>query len=124
VIAAAACAVALGVLPSWATAGFTDPHPALPHVVGDHGRIAALVFGYPLQSQPRGNRANKILWVARRTPTALGPLRIRARLGSRVVTRTVADGPGPSIVDLPARGCWQVTLTWPGGSDTMRLRYG
>jgi hypothetical protein len=112
------------VLPSWATAGFSDPHPALPHVVGDRGRIAALVFGYPLQSPPGATRANKILWVTRRPPAALGPLRIQARLGSRVVTRTVAGGPGPSIVNLPARGCWRVTLRWPGGSDTMQLRYG
>ena len=39
------------------------------------------------------------------------------------VSRTVAGGPGPSIIDLPAAGCWRMALTWSGHSDSIDLRY-
>jgi hypothetical protein len=48
------------------------------------------------------------------------------------VARRVPGGPGPSIIDLPAAGCWRFTLTWrpegataPGKTvtDTLDLRY-
>jgi len=43
----------------------------------------------------------------------------------------VGGGPGPSIIDLPATGCWRFTLTWstfglssgPSFRDTLDLRY-
>ena len=98
-------------------------------MVGRRGEIAALVFGYPLRSPPLKNRGNKILWVSRREVTALSDLRIRAqrmdgrwRVG-RPVTRVVVGGPGPSGIDLPAPGCWRLTLRWSGRSDELDLRY-
>jgi hypothetical protein len=121
--------ISFGVLPVWARAGFSDPRPELPHVVGRSGRIAALVFGYPLLSPPSRVRANKILWAARVPPSTPSSLRIRAqrmqgttKLG-RPVQRLVVGGPGPSIIDLPAAGCWRFTLTWSGRIDTLDLNY-
>jgi hypothetical protein len=118
-----------GVLPSWARTGFSDPRPRLPHVIGRSGEIAALVFGYPLRSPPVKDRGNKILWVSRRAVKPLSDLRIRAqrmegrRRVGRPVNRVVAGGPGPSGIDLPAPGCWRLTLRWSGRSDELDLRY-
>jgi hypothetical protein len=39
------------------------------------------------------------------------------------VTRVVVGGPGPSIIDLPAAGCWRVSLAWSGRTDTLDLQY-
>ena len=118
-----------GVLPSWARTGFSDPRPRLPHVLGRSGDIAALVFGYPLRSPPGKDRANKILWVSRREVTPLSDLRIHAqrmdgrhRVG-RPVTRVVVGGPDPSGIDLPAPGCWRLTLRWSGRTDELDLQY-
>ena len=116
-------AVDRGELPSWATAGFSDPHPSAPHVGGRGGAITAVLFGDPLVAPPDKERSNKILWVARRPVNAPGALKIRARDGSRVVDRTLESGVGPSIVDLPA-GCWTLDLRWSdGGHDSLMLRY-
>jgi hypothetical protein len=122
-------AVHHGVLPSWARTGFSSPRPRLPHVLGRSGRIAALVFGYPLLSPPAETRANKILWVSRRSVEPLSDLRIRAqrmkgreRVG-RPVVRVVRGGPGPSYVNLPVRGCWRLTLRWSGRTDQLDLDY-
>jgi hypothetical protein len=118
-----------GVLPAWARTGFSDPRPRLPHVIGRSGEIAALIFGYPLHSPPLENRGNKILWVSRRTVKPLSDLRIRAqrmegrRRVGRPVTRVVVGGPGPSGINLPASGCWRLTLRWSGRSDELDLRY-
>jgi hypothetical protein len=101
----------------------------MPFAIGRKGEIAALVFGYPLLSPPSARRTNKILWVARRPAPALADLRIRAqrtvgtRRVGRVVTRTVQGGPGPSIIDLPAPGCWRLTLRWSSRVDVVDLRY-
>jgi hypothetical protein len=110
-----------GVLPVWARTGFSEPEPRMPHVVGDHGRLVAILFGDPLVGPPARDRSNKILWVARRTPEP-GPLRLVADDGERQVRRVVDSGPGPSIVDLPA-GCWSVTASWNGGEDVLDLSY-
>jgi hypothetical protein len=118
-----------GVLPAWARTGFSDPRPRLPHVVGRSGEIAALVFGYPLRSPPAKDRGNKVLWVSRRAVKPLSDLRIRAqrmegrRRVGRPVTRVVVGGPGPSGINLPAPGCWRLTLRWSGRSDELDLRY-
>ena len=118
-----------GVLPTWARTGFSAPRPRLPHVIGRSGEIAALVFGYPLRSPPAKDRGNKILWVSRRAVRPLSDLRIRAqrmegrRRVGRPVTRVVAGGPGPSGIDLPAPGCWRLTLRWSGRTDELDLRY-
>ena len=122
-------AVHHGVLPTWARTGFTDPRPRLPHVIGRSGEIAALVFGYPLRSPPQKDRGNKILWVSRRAVKPLSDLRIHAqrmdgrRRVGRPVTRVVVGGPGPSGINLPAPGCWRLTLRWSGRTDELDLRY-
>jgi hypothetical protein len=116
-----ACRVERGVLPEWARTGFSDPEPKMPHVVGNSGQIAAVLFGDPLTSPPAPDRSNKILWVARETPQPPAQLTIQARQGDRTVTRKVDVG--PSYVDLPA-GCWRLSLSWTGGhKDTLDLQY-
>ena len=111
-------------LPSWANAGFDPPTQPMPYVLGDSGDIVAIVWADhdPLSAPPRADRNNKILWVSR----AFGaPLRIQATLtGSRqAATRTVDGGPGPSIIDLPAPGCWSFDLTWGDHHDHLQLEY-
>jgi hypothetical protein len=120
--------IQMGVLPTWARGGFSEPKPRAPHVLGRAQRIVAIIFGYPLYSPPRRGRNNKILWVSRRTPDA-SALKIRAQrmngsspVGSPV-SRKVSGGPGPSIVNLPAPGCWRLSLQWSGRADSLDLRY-
>jgi hypothetical protein len=118
-----------GVLPSWARTGFSDPRPRMPHVLGRSGEIAAIVFGYPLLSPPATTRANKILWVSRRPIEPPDELRIRAQrmrgdkpVGRHVV-RVIVGGPGPSYLNLPAPGCWRLSLRWSGRSDELDLDF-
>ncbi len=118
-----ACAgnVSTALLPGWAQAGFGPGGLHTPHVVGDRGQIIGVLFGDLRVHQPAGTH-NKILWVAK---GGFGPLHIQARLegASRTVTRTLPDGPGPSYVDMPAAGCWQMSLSWDGFHDTAAFRY-
>jgi hypothetical protein len=117
----------MGVLPTWARAGFSDPQPALPHVMSRSGDIVAILFGYPLSSPPRAETSNKILWVLREGPTS--PVEISARRMDattpvgEVVARRLDGGFGPSIVDLPNAGCWRLTLTFAGRTDRIDLDY-
>jgi len=105
-------AVSTAVLPGWARAGFFDGQPRVPHVLGTHGRIVAILFGGTLHSPPSPDLRNKILWVS---PTGdAAPLRIDATHAGdgEHAHRQVAQGPGPSYVDLPSAGCWHLDLTW------------
>jgi hypothetical protein len=118
-----------GVLPSWARTGFSDPRPRMLHVLGRSGEIAAIVFGHPLRSPPAKTRANKILWVSRRPIKPPDELRIRAQrmrgdkpVGRHVV-RVIVGGPGPSYLNLPAPGCWRLSLRWSGRSDELDLDF-
>ncbi|WP_236050185.1 hypothetical protein [Paractinoplanes ovalisporus] len=113
-------------LPEWARAGFSWDGSGTKHVYGAKGDIMAILFGYPLTSPPAPDRGNKILWVAREPIERGGDLEIRAALAGTTVTaeRTVAGGPGPSIIDLPRPGCWHLTLTWADGADSLDLTYG
>ena len=118
-----------GVLPQWARTGFSDPKPRMPYELGRFGDIAALVFGFPLLSPPPRMHNNKILWVSRVTSQPGSDLRIAAQrmqgthpLGEPV-SRTVTGGPGPSIINLPASGCWRLTLRWSGRVDSLDLDY-
>ncbi|MEU2983109.1 hypothetical protein ABZ647_01810 [Micromonospora aurantiaca] len=129
--APSACAERLetGRLPDWADAGFTGD-TRVRHVFGTRGDIVAILFAYPLVHARGDGANNKILWVARpdpgrSEPAQLSPLVITATLdgtGARAV-REVPGGPGPSIVDLPAAGCWRLRLDWSGRTDTMDLVY-
>ena len=100
----------------------------MPHAVARDGSIAALFFGYPLRFPPPKHRANKVLWVARRTPQGPSDLRISAQrmrgtrpLGRHVI-RVVRGGPGPSYLNLPAEGCWRLTLSWSRHRDELDVR--
>jgi hypothetical protein len=121
--------VAKGPLPVWARGGFHPPSMRMPHVLGRSGRIVAVLFAYPLTSPPPKDHHNKILWVARRPVESLTSLRIQAQRmrGSRAVgapvSRTIAGGPGPSYVNLPAAGCWRLSLRWAHSSDSLDLGY-
>ncbi len=113
------------VLPAWARAGFSDRKPRIAYVLGGNGDIVAIFFAQPLTSPPAADQNNKILWVSRVPQDPLATLRIDARLagGTAAVTRRVAGGPGPSIIDLPEPGCWHLTLHWNGHIDGMDLYY-
>jgi hypothetical protein len=129
--AARAChpVVRHGVLPAWARTGFSAPRPRMPHEIARHGRIAALLFGFPLTSPPRKDVNNKILWVSHVGQRPGDDLLIRAqrmrgtrKLGASV-HRRVVGGPGPSGVDLPRAGCWRLSLRWSGHTDRLDVRY-
>jgi hypothetical protein len=120
--------VAAAVLPDWARSGFSDPAPVMPYEVGRSGDIAAIVFGFPLLAPPSTVRSNKILWVSRQ-PTVATRLDISAQQMDGVtpvgdpVKQSIDGGPGPSIVDLPAAGCWRFTLSWADRADSLDLAY-
>ena len=48
---------------------------------------------------------------------------IGQHLVGSTVTRTVAGGPGPSIINLPTPGCWRLTLRLSGHADHIDLQY-
>lgn len=117
--------VRVDALPSWARTGFSWDGSGMNHVYGDRGEIIAILFGSPLSSPPAPDRSNKILWVSRQPVQTPDRLRITAVLDGTTTTadREVQGGPGPSIIDLPSPGCWRLTLTWSGRTDTMDLIY-
>jgi hypothetical protein len=119
----AACApLQTGPLPEWARAGFSSPE-GNPYALSTAGSMAAIVFGNPLVAPADPSRANKILWVAKQTPAPTDRLVINGTLDGGELQHSVDIGsaPGPSYVDMPAPGCWQLTLTWGPNSDTMNL---
>lgn len=126
-----ACAPSInsGVLPAWARGGFSDARPKIAHITGRSGTIMGILFAQPLESPPAKTHNNKILWVSSVDTQKITDLSIRAQrmvgartVGSRVL-RVVHGGPGPSIIDLPAAGCWRFALRWAGHSDTLDVRY-
>jgi hypothetical protein len=117
--------VVRGVLPEWARAGFTAPEPVMPYVRSASGNIVAILFVDKLTAPPRENVNNKILWVWRAGSGVGNDVHVVARLGGTgpAVTKGLPTLEGPSIVDLPSPGCWRLTISWPGGSDTIDLTY-
>jgi hypothetical protein len=99
----------------------------MPHVMGEAGNIVAILWAShdALHSPPRQDMSNKILWVSRIPLAASQPLVIKATLAgsTRTVTVSVPGGPGPSIIDLPAPGCWALHLSWSGHTDELKLHY-
>ena len=114
-------------LPAWARAGFSPADQPMPHVLGEAGNIVAILWARrdALHSPPLQDRNNKILWVSRLSLTGPGRLVIKATLagGARTAVVSVPGGPGPSIINLPAPGCWTLQLRWPGHADELKLRY-
>ncbi len=99
----------------------------MPHVIGTQGNIVAILWAPrdALRSPALPDRNNKILWVSRVPIVAPDQLVIKATLAGsiRTATATVPDGPGPSIINLPAPGCWTLRLSWSGHTDQLNLRY-
>ncbi|HST68015.1 MAG TPA: hypothetical protein VLM05_22785 [Mycobacteriales bacterium] len=130
-VALAGCpALATGPLPEWARTGFSGPDPGIPFARSRDGRFLAIVFGNPLSAPSLPDRSNKILWVLAPVagPTvepAPGQFWAQARLeGTGLsVRRDIGSAPGPSIVDLPRAGCWQLELHWGSYTDSISLRY-
>jgi hypothetical protein len=119
-----------GPLPVWARGGFHPPGMSIGHVMGVRGDIVAILWGGPktsLFAPPRKHQNNKILWVARPPlpVMSVSPLTIQATLNGThlAARRELPTGPGPSIVDLPAPGCWTLNLSWAGHQDQLDLWY-
>jgi hypothetical protein len=114
-------------LPVWARSGFSPADQAMPHVMGEAGNIVAILWAPrdALHSPSLPDRNNKILWVSRIPLVAPDPLVIKATLAgsTRTATVSVPGGPGPSIINLPAPGCWTLHLSWSGHTDELKLRY-
>jgi hypothetical protein len=123
VVPACQAKVTRGVLPDWARTGFSEPEPVMPYVPSKSGNVVAILFGDPLHSPPRPDVNNKILWVWHRLPDVATDVQMTARLNGNgpAVTAGLPAPVGPSIVDLPSAGCWRITLSWAGGSDTLDL---
>ena len=117
----------MGVIPTWARTGFSEPEPAMPHILSRSGDVVAIVFGFPLASPPREDVNNKILWVHRDGPTSPVEISAQRMEGTTPVGKPVArrleDGFAPSIVDLPDAGCWRLTLTYGDRTDSIDLEY-
>ena len=124
-------------LPEWAWGGFSHPERGgIPFVRGAKGDLVAILFGHPLSAPPRPDRSNKVLWVTNPSPSgpassapaappsdAVGAV-VEARLeGSEQRVRKELVGLGPSILDLPAPGCWHLDVTWGPYTDSLSLRY-
>jgi hypothetical protein len=100
-------------------------------VLGARGDMVAVHWARqdPLVTPVPPDRGNKILWVSKLPLSAGSSLEITARqltggtAAGAVQRRTVAGGPGPSLIDMPAAGCWQFTLRWSGHVDTVDLPY-
>jgi hypothetical protein len=117
----------MGSLPAWtASAGAPD----LPSVMSHEGNLVGVVFGHPLVAPASASgRQNKILWIVRepRNGSEL-ELTLRPEAGGDAVNSSEPSGssPGeiyPSIVDVPAAGCWDVVAEWNGHRATLELFY-
>jgi hypothetical protein len=119
--------VHVGGLPAWTASAQA---PSLPFVVSHEGNLVGVVFGYPLTSPPRQTGPdNKILWIVRE-PRAGSDLALTLRPQDGGDAVTVSEPPDsspgeiyPSIVDVPAPGCWQVVAEWNGHRATLELSY-
>jgi hypothetical protein len=106
----------------WARGGFTgNSYP--PFATSSSGDIVAIVFGDPLASPPVAGRNNKILWVVRGGSTT--DMAVTAHLEGSDLTATMSIPAGPSIVDMPAAGCWRLDLDVKGRGlhDSISLRW-
>jgi hypothetical protein len=116
-----------GALPGWTASA--NP-PAIPWVMSREGNLVGAVFGYPLKA-PAVQTApqNKILWIVQE-PRNDGDLVLTLRPvggGDAVtVSEPAGSSPGeiyPSIVDVPAPGCWEMVAEWDGHRATLGLSY-
>jgi hypothetical protein len=113
------------VLPTWARAGFSGPEPTSPFVMSTSGAMVAIIFASPLVSPALPDLGNKILWVTKDDSSAGDTLHITGHKegGTETMQATVEGGPGPSLINVPAPGCWQFDLSWGSHHDTIAIPY-
>lgn len=113
-------------VPSWAASA--RPPKGVPHLLSRERNVIGFLFGYPLRAGHPKNRTNKILFVMRE-PRNGRPLNVTGTLAGRRSTHTSIKGdsaPGeiyPSVINVPAPGCWQFALRWNGHNATINLAY-
>jgi hypothetical protein len=123
-----------GDVPAWLVAaggGSESPSGAptyLPYVIAHPPIAGGYLFVFPLQSG--AHAPNKILW-AMGFPRDGSDLVISAHpltASKPVITETLRDdsSPGeiyPDGLEVPAAGCWQLTLSWSGHHALLDLAY-
>ncbi len=118
-------------LPEWARGGFSDDGSGTPHVLGASGDLIGVLFRFPPTYSTDPTKQTKILWIAR-PQEQIGPepavtgLHLSAHLTgtSTRIERLIDDGPGPSGVNFPDRGCWVVQARWATYADTLAIPVG
>lgn len=109
-------------IPMWARAGFTGrSYP--PFAYSASGDLVAIVFGDPLTAPPTADHNNKILWVVRGGANADLVITGSLEGSDRTATIDTDSPPGPSIVDMPAPGCWHLHLRYGNHTDSINLRW-
>lgn len=105
--------------PQWARGGFTgSSYP--PYATSSSGDVVALIFGQPLTAPPSTDHNNKILWVVRDGATLAGS---KAQLEGTGKPTKLSFAAGPSIVNMPAAGCWHLELLVGNRRDSINLRW-
>jgi hypothetical protein len=99
-------------------------------VLSSEQNMVGMLFGAPFRAGSRDDgRSNKILWISRE-PRNGATLKITGTSdkGDSMSASQAADAsPGeiyPSIVDVPAPGCWHLNLAWGPNTATVDLYYG
>jgi hypothetical protein len=99
-------------------------------VLSSEQNMVGMLFGAPFRAGSRNDgRSNKILWISRE-PRNGATLKITGSSdkGDSMSASQAADAsPGeiyPSIVDVPAPGCWHLNLAWGSNTATVDLYYG
>lgn len=119
-----------GGMPDWIRhqLGSSASNDSVIYVVASPSDAAGILFGYPLRAGHPTNPNNKILWLVNGLPT--GPaLEISGNAADSSVANVrqevpfIASGQGPSIVDLPAAGCWHLQLSWSGHTAAVDVPY-
>jgi hypothetical protein len=102
--------------PVWAQGGWTrtkgEPW-AVPWTLGTHGDTVAYLFATQLVAgggPRRDGTNNKVLWEAADDPSGANVVVEGRPLSQSQPVVTIAGG--PSIVDVPAPGCWTFRLSW------------
>jgi hypothetical protein len=116
-------------VPSWAKSA--NPPSGVPHALTADGNVLYFVFSDPMIAGHPTDRQNKILWIVRQ-PRDGQPLKITGTLpGTNVApvhySFPADSAPGeiyPSVVDVPAPGCWHFDLAWNGHRSSVDLGYG
>jgi hypothetical protein len=113
-------------LPSWTDSA--NPPQGVPRLISPDGNVVAVVWS-KLVAGERDDEQNKILWIMRQ-PRGGQALQITATLPESVTTvtadRPADSSPGeiyPSVVDVPAPGCWHFALDWNGHHSEINLAY-